>query len=124
MLVNKPQVHRILTAVYVLVAATAAFLVAQTAPPNPAGISAGHIHLVVEDPAAMQKVWADVMGGEAMSAGPLTMVKHPGVFMITTKSKGPREGSKGSVIDHVGFSVKSFAATKAKAMAANLPCRK
>lgn len=107
---------------YVLLAATAAFLLAQTAAPNATGISAGHLHLVVADPAAMQKVWVDVMGAEAATAGPLTMAKMPGVFMIATKSKaGPLPGSKGSVIDHVGFSVKSFAATKAKALAAGLP---
>ena len=119
--VKKPQVHRTLMASYVLLAATAAFMLAQTAAPNATGISAGHIHLVVEDPAAMQKMWVDVMGAEAATAGPLVMAKMPGVFMISTKSKGPLEGSKGSVIDHVGFYVKSFAATKAKAVAAGLP---
>jgi catechol 2,3-dioxygenase-like lactoylglutathione lyase family enzyme len=41
--------------------------------------------------------------------------------MIATKSKGPLAGSKGSVADHVGVLVKSFAATKAKAVAAGLP---
>lgn len=108
-------------ACWVCLAAMAAFLLAQTAAPNAAGVSAGHIHLVAQDPAAMQKLWVDVMGATAVNAGPLMMAKLPGVFMISTQAKGPREGSKGSVIDHVGFLVKSFAATKAKAQAANLP---
>jgi len=117
-----PQVQRTLLVSYMLLAATAAFMLAQTAAPNATGISAGHLHLVVEDPAAMQKLWVDVMGAEAATAGPLTMAKMPGVFMIATKSKsGPLASSKGSVIDHVGFYVKSFAATKAKAEAAGLP---
>lgn len=85
----------------------------------------GHIHLVVPDPAATQKLWVDVLGGKPETAGPLTMVKYPNVFVIMTG--GPtaqgREGTDGSVVNHVGFSVKSFAAAKAKAQAAGLAIR-
>jgi catechol 2,3-dioxygenase-like lactoylglutathione lyase family enzyme len=104
-----------------LLAAVAAFF-AQTAPPNPTGISAGHIHIVVPDPAAYQKTIVSVLGGTPVNAGPLTMVKEPGIFFIMTQAKGagPSGGSKGSVADHMGFSVKSYAATKAKAVAAGL----
>jgi len=104
-----------------LLAAAAAFF-AQTAPPNPSGISAGHIHIVVPDPAAYQKTILSVLGGEAVNAGALTMVKLPGIFFIMTKAQGagPSGGSKGSTADHMGFSVKSFAALKAKAEAAGL----
>jgi catechol 2,3-dioxygenase-like lactoylglutathione lyase family enzyme len=106
------------------VAATVALL-AQTAAPNAAGISMGHIHLVVQDPAAMQKVWVDVMGGKPGMAGPLTLVKLPNVFIIMTggADAAGREGTNGSVVNHVGFSVKSYAATKAKAEAAGLAIR-
>jgi catechol 2,3-dioxygenase-like lactoylglutathione lyase family enzyme len=106
------------------VAATVALL-AQTAPPNATGISMGHIHLVVQDPAAMQKVWVDVMGGKPDTAGPLTLVKLPNVFIIMTSGADAagREGTNGSVVNHVGFSVKSYAATKAKAEAAGLAVR-
>jgi catechol 2,3-dioxygenase-like lactoylglutathione lyase family enzyme len=104
-----------------LLAAAAAFF-AQTAPPNPAGISAGHIHIVTADPAAYQKAIVSVLGGTPVNAGPLTMVKEPGIFFIMTQAKGagPSGGSKGSVADHMGFSVKSYAATKAKAVAAGM----
>ena len=106
-------------------AAAVALLVAQTASPNPAGISMGHIHLVVPDPAAMQKTWLSVMGGTAVNAGPLTMVKLTNVFIIITggANASGREGTDGSVVNHVGFSVKSYAATKAKAEAAGLAIR-
>jgi catechol 2,3-dioxygenase-like lactoylglutathione lyase family enzyme len=116
---------RWLTALLTLIAAAAAFLVAQTAPPNATGISMGHIHLVVPDPAAMQKTWVDVMGGTPLSAGPLTMVKLKNVFIIMTTAPNAamREGTEGSVVNHVGFSVKSFAATKAKAEKAGLAVR-
>ena len=106
-------------------AAAAVALLAQTAPPNATGISMGHIHLVVQDPAAMQKLWVDVMGGKPETAGPLTMVKYPNVFIILTggANAADREGTDGSVVNHVGFSVKSYAATKAKAEAAGLAVR-
>ena len=104
-----------------LLAASVAFF-AQTAPPNPTGVSFGHIHIVAADPAAYQKTIVSVLGGTPVNAGPLTMVKLPGIFFIMTKAKGagPSGGSKGSTADHMGFSVKSFAALKAKAEAAGL----
>ncbi len=105
-----------------LLAAAVAFF-GQTAAPNPTGISAGHIHLVVADPAAYQKTIVSVLGGTPVNSGPLTMVKLPGIFFIMTaaqQGKGPSGGSKGSTADHMGFSVKSFAATKARAEAAGL----
>ena len=103
------------------VAAAAAFLFGQTVAPNATGISIGHIHFTVPDPDGMLKVWTDVMGGTPATAGPLKMVKLPGVFIIATARPNPAGGTKGSVVDHIGFSVKSFADTKAKATAAGLP---
>lgn len=118
---------RYLTALFAILGtvATVALLVAQTAPPNAAGISMGHIHLVVPDPAAMQRVWVDVMGGTPSTAGPLTLVKLRNAFIIITggANAAGREGTNGSVVNHVGFSVKSYAATKAKAEAAGLAVR-
>jgi catechol 2,3-dioxygenase-like lactoylglutathione lyase family enzyme len=100
-----------------LLAASAAALFAQTAPPNAAGVSLGHIHLTVPDPKATQKLWADLLGGEMMSAGPLNMVKFPGIFVIITMA-APTGGTTGSVVDHVGFEVKDYQALKTKAEAA------
>jgi len=106
-------------------AAATVALLAQTAPPNATGISMGHIHLVVPEPAAMQKAWVDVMGGKPDMAGPLTLVKLPNAFIIITggPTAAGREGTNGSVVDHVGFLVKSYAATKAKAEAAGFAVR-
>ena len=79
-----------------LIAASVAFF-AQTAPPNPTGISTGHIHIVTADPTAYQKTIISVLGGTPVNAGPLTMVKLPGIFFIMTQAKGagPSGGSKG-----------------------------
>ena len=73
----------------------------------------------------MQKVWVDVMGGKPSTAGPLTLVKLPNIFVIITDGANAagREGTDGSVVNHVGFSVKSYAATRAKAEAAGLAVR-
>ncbi len=100
-----------------LIAASAVTLFAQTAPPNAAGVSLGHIHLTVPDPKADQKVWADLLGGEITSAGALNMVKFPGIFVIFTMA-APTGGTTGSVVDHVGFEVKDYPGLKTKAEAA------
>ena len=100
-------------------------LLAQTAAPNATGVSMGHIHLVVPDPAAMQKMWVDVMGATPINSGPLVMAKLPNVFVIMTTAQNAqaREGTEGSVVNHVGFSVKSYAATRGKAEKAGLAVR-
>lgn len=103
-----------------LLAASAATMFAQLAPPNDAGVSLGHIHLTVPDPDAQIKVWVDVLGATTSKAGPLNLVKLPGIFIIVTKANAT-EGSNGSTANHIGFLVKDYAALKAKLAAANIP---
>lgn len=103
-----------------LLAASAATLFAQLAPPNDAGVSMGHIHLTVPDPDAQIKVWTDVLGATASKAGPLNLVKLPGIFIIVTKANAT-EGSDGSTVNHIGFLVKDYAVLKAKLADANIP---
>ena len=102
-----------------LLAASAAPLFAQLAPPNEAGVSLGHIHLVVADPAAEQKAWVDGLGAEAQTDGPLTLLKLPGIFIIVSKGM-PHGGSNGSSVNHIGFAVRDYAATKEKLAAAGV----
>jgi len=97
---------------------------AQTAPPNAAGFSFGHVHLVVTDPPAEEKAWVDVFGAEPIKDGPLDLLKIPGIFVIVSKARTPPAGgTDGSVVNHIGFSVKDYAATKTKAAAAGLMLR-
>ena len=103
----------------VLFAAFAAPLCAQLPAPNEAGVSMGHVHLIVKDPEAQQKLWTDVIGAQASQAGALTLLKLPGIFIVVTKGD-PMGGSNGSVLNHVGFLVKSYADIKAKLTAANI----
>ena len=106
--------HRVL-----LFAATAAALFAQLSAPNPAGVSIGHVHLMVADPDAQKKIWVDVLGAEVTHSGSLEMLKLPGAFVIVGKARTPpAEGSVGSTVNHFGFLVKDLATLKPKLTAA------
>ena len=102
-----------------LLAASPVFVLAQVAPPNAAGVSLGHLHLTVPDPKATEKTWADMFNGEIVTAGPLDMVKIPGIFIVVSQAM-PDGGTQGSVVDHVGIEVKDYPGLKAKAAAAGL----
>jgi len=63
-----------------------------------------HHHLNVPDIAAAKKFWVDTLGGTAVSAGPLQMVKLPNVIIVFTQ-RGPTGGTVGTTVNHVGFAV-------------------
>ena len=77
---------------------------------------------MVPDPNATEKLLVDILGGTPMRIGALQTVKSPGVFFILGKRDGGG-GTDGSAVNHVGFYVKSYAETKAKATAAGLAIR-
>jgi len=106
-----------------LLAASAAALVAQTAPPNDAGVSLGHIHYIVTDVDATKKAWVDVLGAQPSKAGTLELLKLPGIFIIVSKAAMPPADSMNSVVNHIGVEVKDYPGTKAKAAAAGLMWR-
>jgi catechol 2,3-dioxygenase-like lactoylglutathione lyase family enzyme len=95
-------------------------LLAQLPAPNAAGVSAGHMHLMVRDPAAHKKIWVDVLGAQAVNAGALELLKLPGIFLVLGKAE-PAEGSEGSSVDHFAFRAKDLPATRAKLAAAGVP---
>jgi catechol 2,3-dioxygenase-like lactoylglutathione lyase family enzyme len=97
-------------------------LPAQTNAPNPSGVSFGHIHLMVPDPNVVEKLLADILGGTPQRIGVLQTVKMPGVYFILG-TRAEVAGTDGSAVNHVGFSVKSYAEVKAKATAAGLAIR-
>jgi catechol 2,3-dioxygenase-like lactoylglutathione lyase family enzyme len=107
-----------------LVVTSVASSFAQVAPPNDLGVSLGHIHFVVPDPDATKKAWIDVFGAVPGNAGSLGLLKIPGIFVILTKATmPPAGGTNGSVVNHIGLSVKDYADVKAKAAAAGLMWR-
>jgi catechol 2,3-dioxygenase-like lactoylglutathione lyase family enzyme len=90
---------------------------AQLAAPNEAGVSMGHVHLLVRDVDASKKFWAD-LGGTAVKLGPNDMVKFPG-GVIGLRKGDPTGGGTGGV-DHIGFQVKSGAGLMEKFAAMGL----
>jgi catechol 2,3-dioxygenase-like lactoylglutathione lyase family enzyme len=94
-------------------------LAAQLPAPNDAGVSAGHIHLMVRDPEAHKKIWVDALGAQVVTSGSLELLKLPGIFVVLGKAE-PAEGSEGSSADHFAFRAKDLQATKAKLIAAGV----
>jgi catechol 2,3-dioxygenase-like lactoylglutathione lyase family enzyme len=98
---------------------SAAPLLAQLPPPNAAGISAGHTHMMVRDPEVHKKIWVEALGAQVVTAGTLELLKLPGIFLLLGRAE-TAEGSEGSSVDHFAFRAKDLAATKAKLIAAGV----
>src|SRR4029450_7731948 len=80
---------------------------AQLAPPNPAGITYGHVHLNVKDIEVHKKLWVEHFGGVVVQKGPLTAIRLPGMLVAHTQ-RDPTGGSMGTVMDHFGFKVRNL----------------
>jgi catechol 2,3-dioxygenase-like lactoylglutathione lyase family enzyme len=105
----------------VLCVFTAVRAFAQLPAPNDAGVSMGHVHLMLGDADSQKKLWVDVLGAQATHTGTLELLRLPGIYVITGKARtAPTEGTEGSTVNHFGFLVKSYADMKAKIAAAKL----
>jgi hypothetical protein len=58
---------------------------AQLAPFNDKGVTIGHVHYLVKDVDAHKKLWIDVFGAEAGHAGPIELIKLPGIIILLMK---------------------------------------
>jgi catechol 2,3-dioxygenase-like lactoylglutathione lyase family enzyme len=85
---------------------------AQLAPFNGLDVTFGHVHLLVSDIDVHKKFWTEVMGGKAVTGGPLEMIAFPGLYIILDKQQasGPPEGS---VLNHFGVVYRDLPATLA-----------
>jgi catechol 2,3-dioxygenase-like lactoylglutathione lyase family enzyme len=92
---------------------------AQLPAPNAAGVSAGHIHMLVRDPAAHKKIWVDVFGAQVISRGSLELLQLPGI-LLALEAGQPTAGSIGSALDHFAFRVRDLAGTSAALKAAGI----
>jgi catechol 2,3-dioxygenase-like lactoylglutathione lyase family enzyme len=98
-----------------LLAAAAAPIFAQLPAPNEAGVSMGHIHMMVPDPEVHKKLWVGALGAQVVRAGSLEMLKIPGMFLVIGTSRTPPSGgSDGSTVNHFGVLVPSYPAIKTK----------
>jgi catechol 2,3-dioxygenase-like lactoylglutathione lyase family enzyme len=91
---------------------------AQLAPPNAAGVAAGHVHINAADVDAQMRFWKDV-GGTIVQREKITMVEFPGIYVLV-RSLAPTGPPAGSVVNHFGFFVKDFAGSVARWKAAGL----
>ena len=82
----------------------------------------GHHHLRVASVDAQKKFWVDTLGATMakVGTGTLEVVRLPNV-LIFMQAQSPSGGSKGSTVDHLGFSVPNLRATVDKVKAAGYP---
>ncbi len=91
---------------------------AQLAAPNAAGVSMGHLHLTVRDPAAQRAFWM-ALGGVPVKLGEMEAMKFPDVLVLYRKGE-PSGGTEGSTVGHIGFKVKDLHGSLEKWRAAGL----
>lgn len=109
--------------VLMLLAPVSAWAQAANFPPNAAGVTMGHWHLNPTDLEATKRMFID-MGGTYRKVGLFEIVKFPGVVIhlhLLQGAKPPTGGTVGSIVDHVGFSVKNLDEAMAKWKAAGVP---
>ncbi len=99
-----------LTAVVLALFTLAAPSDAQLLAAKDAPVAYGHHHLNVTDIPAAQKFLADALGGTSITVATRQIVKFPNVLVILRQQK-PTAGTKGSSVDHLGFSVPDLRAT-------------
>lgn len=69
-----------------------------------------HVHLNVTDAAAGSKWYAEMLGGQAKKVGFFSATGFGKTTLIFFQAKPGFEGSRGSVVDHIGFSFLDLAA--------------
>jgi catechol 2,3-dioxygenase-like lactoylglutathione lyase family enzyme len=82
----------------------------------------GHHHLNVTSVDAHKKFWVEALGGAPIKVGtsPAEIVKFPNVFVMLT-ARPPSGGTKGTTVNHIGFSVPNLRAAVDKVKAAGYP---
>jgi catechol 2,3-dioxygenase-like lactoylglutathione lyase family enzyme len=84
-------------------------VMAQLLPPNPSGLTMGHVHLNVRSVEAQQKFWVEQFGATVARSG----VKLPGMLILFHQREATG-GTEGTVVDHLGLKVRSLAETLAR----------
>jgi hypothetical protein len=72
----------------------------------------GHHHLLVTNVADHKKFWVDTLGGTAVTFGTQNreIIKFPNALLFMNPGK-PSGGSRGSTVNHIGFSVPNLRQT-------------
>jgi predicted enzyme related to lactoylglutathione lyase len=111
---------RLLLALVVVAWAAPASAQLTLAKDNP--IVYGHHHIAASDVAAHMKFFVDALGGTKTTFGPnkLEIVKFPNV-LIFFRTQKPSGGTKGTTVNHIGFSVPDLKAAVARIKANGFP---
>ena len=88
------------------VIASAPVALAQLTAASQGPIVYGHHHLTVTSIDEHKKFWVDTLGGELVTVGTLEIVKFPNV-LVFMREGAPTGGTKGTTVNHIGFSVPS-----------------
>jgi catechol 2,3-dioxygenase-like lactoylglutathione lyase family enzyme len=90
-----------------LVLAPPSRVAAQLLPASAGPVVFGHYHLNTMNMDAQRKFWVDTLGGTdtKIGTGNLEIIKFPGALIFFHPMQAPTGGTKGSSVDHVGFSV-------------------
>ncbi len=94
---------------------TSALLVLSSASPSFAQLASakdgpivyGHHHLNTMNPAAQKKFFVDTLGGTAVTIGTnnTEIIRFPNVLIFLRANQAPTGGSRGTTVNHIGFSV-------------------
>ena len=93
-----------LTTLTLLLLAPASKASAQLIAAKDGPIVYGHHHLAVTSADVTKKFWVDALGGVATKIGTTEIIKVQNALIFMAARK-PTAGSKGSTVDHLGFSV-------------------
>jgi len=82
----------------------------------------GHHHLVTSNVEAQKKFLVGTLGGQAIAIGTdkLEIIQFPNV-LIFFRQAAPKGGTKGTTVNHIGFSVPNLRQTVDKVKAAGYP---
>jgi len=93
-----------LSAAFILLSAPAAFAQLESAKEGP--IVYGHHHLNTANLAAQKKFFVDTLGGTPVTIGTNTeIIKFPNVLIFFRPNQAPTGGTRGTTVNHIGFSV-------------------
>ncbi len=83
---------------------------AQVLPASSGQVRMGHLHIVSANPEAQKRFWTDGLGAQFVSTEAYDVYKVPGMLIVVQKG-GERQGTAGSVINHIGVRVRDLKTT-------------
>ena len=107
-----------MSALFVLAVAPVALAQLTAASQGP--IVYGHHHLTVTSIDEHKKFWVDTLGGELVTVGNLEIVRFSNV-LVFMREAAPTGGTKGTTVNHIGFSVPSTRSMVETVRAAGYP---